>query len=157
MSLLPAFKQPFAGLERSEQQKIRVHLRHDTVCTDIVVGRAYEGYENVAFGGMVFGILDVLMWYAIFMSTKKVCMTRKTDMDFLRPVICGRPYHGQGKLLRVEERDVWATAWIEDANHERCAEATALFREAKALEYDRFVDRFDFTDVSPEIKEFFRL
>ena len=80
----------------------------------MIVGDAFQGYENVVHGGMVFGVLDVIMWYAIIMATKKICMTRKTDTDFFKPVVCGVTYRAQGRLVRVEGRDVWAFAWIED-------------------------------------------
>jgi len=134
---------------------MRMHYRRGIVSTDITFGQPFEGYENVVFGGTLFGVLDVVMWYAIFMATKKICMTRKTDMDFLKPVACGSPHRAQGKLLRVEDRDVWATAWVEDAGKERCAQVTALFREARGIDYARVLSGLDFTDVSPEVKEFF--
>ena len=58
-------------------------------------------------------------------------------------------------MRSVEGRDVWATAWIEDADKERYAQATALFRESKGVDRERVLSRLDFTGVSPEIREFF--
>ena len=156
MSLLPFDKVSFfGGLQKPQGPHIRMHFSGRAVYTDLTLGKPFEGYENVVFGGMVFGILDVVNWYAIFMSTKKICMTRKTDMDFFKPMECDKPYRAHGKLLRVEDRDVRATAWIEDGGGERCAQATALFREPKGVDRARFMSRFDFTGVSPHMKEFF--
>jgi acyl-coenzyme A thioesterase PaaI-like protein len=156
MSVLPVYKQSFfVSPERPDGLRLKMKYRRGLVYTDMTVGEPFEGYHRLVHGGMLFGILDVIMWYAIFMATRKICMTRKTDMDFLKPVACDTVYRAQGKLLRVEERDFWATAWIEDTNKERCAQVTALFREARGLDYAEFVGKLDFTGVSPEIREFF--
>jgi acyl-coenzyme A thioesterase PaaI-like protein len=156
MSLLPADRGSFfGGLQSPDGPPMRLYFSRGLVRTDLTPGQTFEGYKNVVFGGMVFGMLDVVMWYAIFMTTRKICMTRKTDMDFFKPVMCGSPYHAQGRLLRVEDRDVWATAGIEDATGQLCAQVTALFREAKGIDRVRFMERFDFTGVSPQVKEIF--
>ena len=155
MSLLPVYQKSFFTSQyRTDGLGLKIRYRRGLVFTDMTVSNAFEGYEEVVHGGMLFGILDVLMWYAIFMESKKICMTRKTDMDFLKPVLCGHSYRAAGQLLRVEDRDVWATGWIEDAGKERCAQATALFREAKGIDYGDFVRRFDFAGISPEIRDF---
>jgi hypothetical protein len=50
---------------------------------------------------------------------------------------------------------VIVSAWVQDAEGERYAEVNGIFREAKGLDIAEFVDSFDFTDSSPEIREFF--
>jgi acyl-coenzyme A thioesterase PaaI-like protein len=140
------------GPNRPDGLQLKMHYRKGIVYSDINVSTAFQGYEGVVHGGMLFGILDVLIWYVIFMETRKVCMTRKTDMDFLKPVLCGSSYKAQAKLDRIEDRDVWATGWIEGPGKERYAQVTALFREAKGVKYSDLVKRMDFSDVSPEMK-----
>ena len=39
-------------------------------------------------------------------------MTRKTEMEFLKPVLCNTLYRAEGKLIRVEEKDVLVSAWV---------------------------------------------
>ncbi|MGD0232074.1 MAG: PaaI family thioesterase [Syntrophorhabdales bacterium] len=156
MSLLPVYKNSFfASQERLDGMRLEMRYRRGLVYTDMAIGKQFEGYEDVVHGGMLFGVLDVIMWYAIFIETKRICMTRKTDMDFFKPVMCGQTYRAQGKLVRVEERDVWATAWIEDGQKERYAQVSALFREARGLDYARFVSKLDFAGVSAEVKRLF--
>jgi uncharacterized protein (TIGR00369 family) len=153
MSLLPVYKNSFfMSQRRPDGMQLKVRYGRGVVYTDMRIGNAFEGYEDVVHGGMLFGVLDVIMWYAILLETKKICMTRKTDMDFLKPVMCDTPYRAQGKLLRVEDRDMWATAWIEDSRKERCAQASALFREAKGLDYGRLMASLDFTGVSAPMR-----
>ena len=156
MSLLPMYRKSFfSGQDRPDGLRLEMHYQKGLVYTDINVSSAFQGYEGVVHGGIEFGILDVLMWYVIFLETRKICMTRKTDMDFLKPVLCGAQYRAQAELLRVEDRDVWARGWIEDSEKETCAQVTALFREAKntTASYRQLVERMDFTGVSPEMKK----
>ena len=154
MSLLPGYRKSFfMGRQRPDGLQLKVRYGRGLVYTDVTVSDAFQGYEGVVHGGMLFGILDVLMWYATFIEARKICMTRKTDMDFFKPALCDKPYRAQGKVLRIEDRDVWATGWIEDPNKERCAQVTALFREAKGVDYEDVVKSMDFTNVSPEIKK----
>jgi acyl-coenzyme A thioesterase PaaI-like protein len=156
VSLLPVYRKSFfSSPERSDGLGLSFRYRRGVVYTDMTIATQFEGYDDLVHGGMLFGILDVIMWYAIFLGTKKICMTRKTDMEFLKPVACGVTYRAQGKLARVEDRDVWATAWIEDGQKERYAQASALFREAKHLDYDRFLNNLNFTGVSPAIRKLF--
>ncbi len=156
MNVLPVYRNSFfSSRERSDGLGLAFRYRKGLVYTDMNIGTAYEGYDDLVHGGMLFGVLDVVMWYAIFLETRKICMTRKTDMEFLKPVGCGVTYRAQGKLVRVEDRDMWATAWIEDKQKERCAQVNALFKEAKHLDYGRFMSNFNFTGVSPEIRKLF--
>jgi len=156
MSLLPIDRGSFfSGEHWPEGLPMRLHYSGGKVYTDFTLDRTFQGYENVVFGGVVFGVLDMVMWYAVLMGTRKVCMTRKTDMDFFKPVMCGSPYRAEGEVLRVEDRDVWAAAWIEDGAGERYNQATALFRQGKGIDNELMRSRLDFTGVSPEIKEIF--
>jgi uncharacterized protein (TIGR00369 family) len=156
MGILPSYRTSFfAGQERQDGLKLTFKYRRGIVYTDIMIAPAFQGFENVVHGGMLFGILDTMIWYAICMEIGKSCMTRKTDMDFLKPVLCGTLYRAQAKVLRVEDRDVWSTAWIEDAQKERYAQVTALFREGKGVDYSKLIERLDFTGVPAEVKEMF--
>lgn len=133
---------------------LRLQYREGTVYTDFSVGKDLEGHENVVNGAIAFGVLDIVMWYVIFMETGRICMTRKVDVDFLKPVICDRPYRAQTKLLRIEDRDTWVTAWIEGPGEERHTEVTGLFREP-AMPIRRDFNDWDFSGVSPEVRERF--
>jgi len=156
MSLLPVYKSSFfVSPHRPDGLRLKMTYANGLVSTDMSIGTGFEGYEDVVHGGMLFGVLDVIMWYAIFLESGKVCMTRKTDMDFLKPVMCDTSYRAAGRLLSIEERDVWAEGWIDDKSGERCAQVKALFREAKIIDYKRFMASFDFTGVSDPIKERF--
>lgn len=93
MSLLPVYKDSFfVSQQRLDGMRLKMRYGRGLVYTDMSIGNAFEGYEDVVHGGMLFGVLDVIMWYVIFLETGKICMTRKTDMDFLKPVMCDTRY-----------------------------------------------------------------
>jgi uncharacterized protein (TIGR00369 family) len=156
MSILPVYADSFfASKKRPDGMGLDVLYENGVVYTNMLVDTRFEGYKGVVHGGIVFGIMDVIMWYTILLKTRKICMTRKTEMEFLKPVLCNTLYRAEGKLIRVEEKDVLVSAWVQDDQGERYAEVNAVFREGKGLDVSEFVDSLDLSLTSPEIKAFF--
>lgn len=156
MNILPVYKQSFfCKAEREDGLRLNMMYGDHTVYCHMTVDNRFEGYHDVVHGGMLFGILDVLIWYVIFMETKKIGMTRKTEMEFFKPVLCNTPYKAVAKFDRIEDRDIYAMAWIEDQEGECYAKVTALFKEGKDLSVSEFLKNFDFRYTTPEIKAHF--
>jgi len=154
--ILPVYKDSFfCGFNRKDGLQLKMVYEKGLVYCEVNIDNRFEGYTDVLHGGIIFGILDVIIWYAIFMETKKICMTRKTETEFFKPVLCGTPYLAKGQFLRIEGKDVHATAWIEDKNSEVYASVYALFREARNISYDDFINKFDFSRTTPSIKKHF--
>ena len=156
MSILPVYATSFfASKKRPDGMGLAILHENGVVYIDMLVDTRFEGYKGVVHGGIVFGILDVIMWYTILLETRKICMTRKTEMEFLKPVLCNTMYRAEARVVRVEEKDVIVSAWVQNGQGERYAEVNGIFREAKGLDIAEFVSEFDFGESSPEIKEFF--
>jgi acyl-coenzyme A thioesterase PaaI-like protein len=156
MDILPVYKHSFfCGRQRENGLMLKMSYDKGLVLCDVHVDNKFEGYRDVVHGGIVMGILDTMMWYAILMSEKKVCMTRHIDMDFLKPIFCNTLYKAKSEFLRVEGKDVYASALMEDLNGEVCMKLTGLFREAKDLTVSQVITRLDFSDASPGMKEYF--
>ena len=156
MGVLPVYKDSFfCGFGREDGLQLKMMYDKGIVHCNVNIDNRFEGYTDVLHGGMIFGILDVIIWYAIFMETKKICMTRNTDMEFLKPVMCNTLYVAKGKFLNIKGRDFFATAWMEDRSGEICARVNAKFREAKDISIERFINKFDFSRTSPKIKQHF--
>jgi acyl-coenzyme A thioesterase PaaI-like protein len=154
--VLPVYKDSFfCGLTREDGLKLRMMYEPGLVYCHVNLDNRFEGYTDVLHGGMIFGILDVIIWYVIFMETKKIGMTRKTRMEFLKPVLCDTPYIAKGKFLSIKERDIHAAAWVEDKQGVIYARVDALFREGKDLPVEHFINKFDFSQTSPAIKKHF--
>jgi acyl-coenzyme A thioesterase PaaI-like protein len=153
---LPAYRQSFfLSPDRPDGLQLEMFYQDGIVYCDLFVDNRFEGYAEVLHGGMIFGVLDVIIWYVIFMRSKKIAMTRKVDMEFLKPVMCSTAYRAKGKLTRIEEKNIYASAWIEDDSGEVYARVSATFREGKNFDVAAFIDRFDFSTTTPAIKEYF--
>mgnify|MGYP001769733713 CR=1 FL=1 len=156
MGVLPAYKESFfCSPDRADGLQLTMLYEDGLVSCEMNINNRFEGYTDVVHGGMLFGVLDVMIWYAIFMATKKICMTRKTEMEYFKPVLCNHPYVAKVRFLAVEERDFLSEGWIEDRHGQICARVNALFREGKDISVEKFVKKFDFSYAAPEIRDYF--
>ncbi len=153
---LPSYKKSFfLSPSRKDGLQLTMMYKNHRVYTDLFVDRKFEGYANVVHGGMIFGVLDVILWYIILMETKKMAMTRKVEMEFFKPIMCDKHYKAEGKFIKIDKKDIHAVAWVEDKNGEIYAKVTAIFREGKETDMAAIIRRLDFNGIAPELKEFF--
>jgi acyl-coenzyme A thioesterase PaaI-like protein len=156
MNILPVYKTSFfLSQQREDGLKLRVIYAGDHVYTDFLIGEQFQSETDSLYNGILFGIMDVLMWYVILIQTKKICMTKKIDIEFLEPISCNIPYRAKSKLLNADEKDIHVTAWIENNNGQVCSKVTALFREGRGMNASEIINNFDFSETTPEMKEFF--
>jgi len=151
---LPVYEHSFfAGTARPDGLGLTMMYEDGFVLCDIFADTRFEGYTDVLHGGMVFGIMDIMIWYAILMDAKKMGMTRRMETEFLKPVMCNTHYTGKARFLYTDEKDIHAEAWIENEEGETCAKVKAIFREARDIPPSRFLNRFDFSVTTPEIRD----
>jgi acyl-coenzyme A thioesterase PaaI-like protein len=155
MNLLPCYKECFFCGPDGDGLKMKIRFKDGTVFCDFILAAKFQGYDNVAHGGIVAGILDEVMWWTIFLETKKICLTRKLDTEFLRPVYCGVSYTVKGKLLHEERGSIHVSAIIEDSHGKKTARGNGLFRIAKQATPGTFATKLDFSHVSDQIKDMF--
>jgi hypothetical protein len=156
MNILPVYEASFfLSQKRKDGLKLRVMYAGDHVYTDFQIGEQFKSETDSVYNGILLGIMDVLMWYAIMMQTKKICMTKKIDIEFFVPILCNVPYRAKSKLLSYDEKDFHASAWIEDSNGQVCAKVTAFFREGKGVNLREIMNDFDFSETTFEMKELF--
>jgi len=74
--------------------------RHgEAVCTEITLGRNYEGWQDIVHGGIISTLLDEVMSWAIMVSKKTFLVTRKMDIKYVRNVTIGTPLTVTGQLV----------------------------------------------------------
>lgn len=157
MDVLPVFKASFfLDQKREDGLRLRVIYEGDHVYTDFQLSDRFQSETNSLYDGIFFGIMDVLMWYAILMKTKKICMTKKITVEFLEPLLCDAPYRAKSKLMDVKGKDYHVAAWTEDGKGKVYARVDALFREGKDISIADIFHDFDFSETTPEMKEFFQ-
>ena len=92
------------------------------------VSRNFEGHPGYLHGGIIATLLDEAMSKAV-RALGRPSVTRKLEIDYLRPVPSATPLRLEGRVVRSEERKHWAEALILDANGLALARAHALFIE----------------------------
>lgn len=115
----------------------------------------FQGYDGMLHGGIVTGILDEVMWWTLFMETKKICATWKIEAEFKRPVQCGKTYRACGQLVSSTHNMYYLSATIEDETGKLCAQGNASFRKTRGFTMEDITKHLDFRGVPSEIRSFF--
>jgi uncharacterized protein (TIGR00369 family) len=93
-----------------------------------IVSDLYEGPPGYLHGGIIATLLDEAMSKAV-RASGKTAMTRKMEVEYLRPVPSGAEIRIEGRLLRSEGRKNWAEAKILHQDGSPLAQAAGLFIE----------------------------
>ena len=90
-----------------------------------VVPEAFEGHPGFLHGGIIATLLDEAMSKAV-RALGRPSMTRKMEVEYLRPVPSGAPLRIEGRVVRSEGRKHWAEAVIVDAEETVLAQSKGL-------------------------------
>jgi len=93
-----------------------------------VVPNTFDGHPGYLHGGIIATLLDEAMSKAV-RARGRPSMTRRMEVDYLRPVPSGVPLRIEGRVVRDERRKHWAEARILDEKGTALAEAKGLFIE----------------------------
>ncbi len=93
-----------------------------------VISDAFCGHPGYLHGGIIAVLLDEAMSKAV-RAMGRLSMTRRMEIDYLRPVPSGVPIRIEGHIARSDRRKHFAEARILNATGETLAHATGLFVE----------------------------
>jgi acyl-coenzyme A thioesterase PaaI-like protein len=130
-----------------------IEFEDGSAFSDFTLDPKFQGYDDIAHGGIVTGVLDEVMWWTIFVAAGKISVTRKMETEFLRPVYCAAPYRVKGKLLEQRHGNIYASGIIEDTQGKVAVKANGLFRPATHTTLAELAGKLDFSHASREIKE----
>ncbi|HVN24041.1 MAG TPA: PaaI family thioesterase [Syntrophorhabdales bacterium] len=153
MNLLPSYTDCFFCGPHGDGLKMRIQVKDGTIFSDFALDPKFQGYDNLAHGGIVSGILDEVMWWTIFVLTGKITVTRKMETEFLMPVRCGAPYKVTAKLLQQRHGNMYISGVIEDGEGKTVTRANALFRTAKHTTPGELAAKLDFSHTSHEMRD----
>ncbi len=156
MGLLPSYEKCFFCGRDSKGLKLRIEYAEGVCSCDFVVDEAFQGFHGVLHGGIVSGILDEIMWWTVFIETGAICVTWKMDVEFRKTISCGKAYRAIGTCRGTAHGNYNVFGSIEDDSGKVCASANAVFREAKGVKKDEFLQSLDFSDRSGEMESFLR-
>ncbi len=153
MNFLPSYTDCFFCGPHGDGLKMRIQVKDGEVFSDFLLDPKFQGYDNLAHGGIVTGILDEVMWWTIFVLTGKITVTRKMETEYLTPVRCGLHYKVTATLTQQRHGNVYISGVIVDREGKTVTRANGLFRAAKHTTVDELAAKLDFSRTSPDIKE----
>lgn len=90
------------------------------------VSAAFEGPAGCLHGGIIATMLDEAMSKAV-RALGRSAMTRKMEVEYLRPVPSGARLRLEGRVVRSEGRKHWTEAVIADGKEKVLAQGSGLF------------------------------
>jgi uncharacterized protein (TIGR00369 family) len=115
---------------------LKFYRSGDAVCSDITLEKVYEGWENLAHGGIVSTLLDEVMSWAIMYSKKVFLVTRNMHIKYIKPVLIGTPLTVTGRLTDDSEPPkIRAKAEIRDAQGRLFVRSRAEFVEVPGEDF----------------------
>lgn len=95
------------------------------VVADFTPAQEHSGAPNFAHGGVSMALLDEAMAWAVIAVSHRFGMTRRAEIEFLRPVRIGNVHHISAWLEDAAERRQVARAELRDAAGNVCVSARA--------------------------------
>lgn len=100
------------------------------VCLPVVDG-AFDGHPGYLHGGIIATLLDEAMSKAV-RALGQPSVTRKIEVEYLRPVPSGVPLRIEGRVVRSERGKHWTEARVLNTRGTILAEAKGLFIEIRS-------------------------
>jgi acyl-coenzyme A thioesterase PaaI-like protein len=132
--------------------QLDLHVDGERCWTELTLEERFQGWDDIAHGGIVCTILDEVMAWSLA-ATDNWGLTARMSVDFRKPVRLGRRIRGEGwvianrrriietaaRLVDVESGEGLATATgtyvAADAERKRQLQARYRFRLARAEEH----------------------
>ncbi len=153
LELLPSYSDCFFCGAHGDGLKMRIRFENGAVFSHFVLDPKFQGWDNLAHGGIVTGILDEVMWWTVFALTGTITVTRKMETEYLSPVLCGTEYKVTAELLKQRHGNIYVSGAIADSAGKAVTRAQGLFRAARHATLDELVAKLDFSRTSPEMRQ----
>jgi uncharacterized protein (TIGR00369 family) len=134
---------------------LAIHTSPEGSWLETTLDRTFQGWEDVAHGGIVCTVLDeVMAWAVIGRGTWGV--TARLNVAFRRPVRTGRPIRAEGWVVQQDRRAVRAAGRVVDSRSgEVLATAESTFIAVPPQELERLKSRYGMRRLpgKPEFSE----
>jgi uncharacterized protein (TIGR00369 family) len=92
---------------------LELHVDGERCWTDLSIPDRFQGWDEIAHGGIVATILDEVMAWSL-VDHDNWGLTARMTVDFKRPVPLGRPIHAEGWVTEVRRRLITTEGRIVD-------------------------------------------
>ena len=114
------------GPESPEGFRIEVRREGDEVVATHVFEDRHSGAPGIAHGGAVAVVVDDVLGFLLYV-TKAPGVTRRLEVDYLKPVLTGVPYVVRGRIDRRDGRKLWVSCECTGPDGVVTFRATGLF------------------------------
>lgn len=104
---IPKLEEDFCfgcGTENPIGLNLYFYASGDYVCADFTPGKNYQGWENMAHGGILFTLLDEVMSWTIIYFERIFFVTRKMEIKYVKPVMVGTPLTIKGSIVDTSNK-----------------------------------------------------
>ena len=107
----------------------------DEVFTTVRPEEHFCGWPGIVHGGVQCALVDEVSFWAMFNETRKIALTAKIDMVYMKKVPSGRALDVRAKIREIRGRRVEVDSVIRDEDGTELASAavTYVFPRKKAL------------------------
>ena len=129
-----------------------LHLEPGRCWTELELGPRFQGWDEIAHGGIVATILDEVMAWSL-VASDNWGVTARLNVAFRRPVPLATPVRAEGWITQTRRRMVETAARVVDvASQTELATATGLYVAADAARKAELQARYGFRrlDGDPE-------
>ena len=114
------------GPDAEHGYHLEVRRDGDEIVTEHVFETWQSGAPGIAHGGAVATVVDDVLGFLLYV-VKAPGVTRKLEVEYLKPVLIGVPYTVRAKVDRVDGRKLWFSCACTDPGGVLTFRATGLF------------------------------
>ena len=123
-----------------------LHVDGERCWTDLEIPERFQGWDQIAHGGIVATILDEVMAWSL-VDADNWGLTARLSVAFKRPVPLGRPIHAEGWITESRRRVVTtAGRMVAGGTGEVLATAEALYVAATDDRKRELKERYGYRD-----------
>lgn len=130
-----------------------LHLEPGRSWTELTLDRRFQGWDDIAHGGITTTILDEVMAWAL-VATDNWGLTARLSVEFRKPVPIDEPIRADGWITASRRRVVETASRIVDvATGAELATATGVYVAADATRKEELQARYGFRRLDPVVSE----
>jgi acyl-coenzyme A thioesterase PaaI-like protein len=116
------------GTENPIGLNLSFYRQGEYICSDISLEKDYEGWENMAHGGIVSTLLDEVMSWTVIYFRRIFFVTRRMKIKYIKPVPLYRLLTVKAKMIEGENRRLCkAKGLIQDEEKNTLVRGEATF------------------------------
>lgn len=114
------------GPDAAEGYHLKVRRDGDEIVARHVFEDRHSGAPGIAHGGAVATVVDDVLGFLLYV-VRAPGVTRRLEVDYLKPVLTGVPYTVRARLDRRDGRKIWVSCECTDPDGVPAFRAVGLF------------------------------